>query len=213
MTDTQSLPHTTAQPDIVSAQEWGRARADLLVAEKAATRLLDRLAAQRRRLPMVAFRSDYQFAGDDGSVSLLDLFDGQPQLALYQFMNAGPDHLCPGCSAFTNNVVALDAIREAGVSWATVSDMPLAQIEAGKAEHGWSMPFVSSADTSFAADCGVEGGFMFSLFLRRGDDVYRTYTTEQRGVDRLMFLHNILDLAVYGRQEAWEDSPANWPQS
>jgi hypothetical protein len=27
-----------------------------------------------------------------------------------------------------------------------------------------------------------------------------------------MFRQNILDLSPYGRQEAWEDSPAGWPQ-
>ena len=33
-----------------------------------------------------------------------------------------------------------------------------------------------------------------------------------RGVDRLMFVPNILDLAPYGRQQDWEDSPPGWPQ-
>ena len=42
--------------------------------------------------------------------------------------------------------------------------------------------------------------------------MYRTYSTTARGVDRLLFRHNILDLSPYGRQEDWEDSPAGWPQ-
>ncbi len=50
------------------------------------------------------------------------------------------------------------------------------------------------------------------MFLRDGADVYRTYATTARGVDRLMFIHNILDLSPYGRQEEWEDSPPGWPQ-
>jgi len=74
------------------------------------------------------------------------------------------------------------------------------------------MPFYSSRGTSFADDCGAEGGFMLSAFLRDGDQVYRTYSTTNRGVDRLLFVNNIQDLAVYGRQEDWEDSPAGWPQ-
>jgi hypothetical protein len=36
---------------------------------------------------------------------------------------------------------------------------------------------------------------------------------EYRGVDRVLFVNNLLDLAVYGRQELWEDSLAGWPQS
>jgi hypothetical protein len=31
-------------------------------------------------------------------------------------------------------------------------------------------------------------------------------------VDRLVFTNSILDLAPYGRQEDWEDSPPGWPQ-
>jgi predicted dithiol-disulfide oxidoreductase (DUF899 family) len=53
---------------------------------------------------------------------------------------------------------------------------------------------------------------MLTAFLRDGDDVYKTYATTQRGVDRLLFVNNIQDLVVYGRQEDWEDSPEGWPQ-
>ena len=74
------------------------------------------------------------------------------------------------------------------------------------------MPFVSSQGTPFADDCGAGRGFMLSVFLRDGDEVYRTYCTTQRGVDRLVFVHNILDLTPFGRQEDWEDSPPGWPQ-
>jgi predicted dithiol-disulfide oxidoreductase (DUF899 family) len=103
-------------------------------------------------------------------------------------------------------------LADTGVSWATVSNMPLAQIEAYKARMGWTMPFVSSRGTTFADDCGAGGGFMLTVFLRDGEDVYRTYNTTARGVDRLLFVNNVLDLTPYDRQEDWEDSPAGWPQ-
>jgi len=201
-----------AQPRIVSEQEWEQARGDLLTAEKEATRALDALAARRRRLPMVKFGNDYVFSTPAGPRSLADLFEGRDQLAVYQFMDNGPDEFCPGCTAFTNNVTDLDALAGAGVSWVTASDMPLAQIEAYKAQMGWTLPFVSSHGTSFSADCGAGAGFTLSLFLRDGADIYRTYSTTARGVDRVMFLHNILDLSPYGRQQDWEDSPPGWPQ-
>jgi predicted dithiol-disulfide oxidoreductase (DUF899 family) len=200
-----------AKPMIVSGTEWQQAREDLLKAEKEATRALDALAARRRRLPMVKF-GDYQFETPAGPKTLTDLFEGRNQLAVYQFMDRGPDEFCPGCTRFTSNVADLDALAEGGVSWVTVSDMPLAQIESYKARMGWTMPFVSSHGTSFSQDCGAGGGFLLNMFLRDGTDVYRTYSTTGRGVDRLMFLHNILDLAPYGRQEDWEDSPSGWPQ-
>jgi Bacterial protein of unknown function (DUF899) len=71
---------------------------------------------------------------------------------------------------------------------------------------------VSSHGTTFADDCGAGGGFMLSVFLRDGEQVYRTYGTTARGVDRLLFVNNILDLTPYRRQEDWEDSPSGWPQ-
>lgn len=54
---------------------------------------------------------------------------------------------------------------------------------------------------------GVGGGFLLNAFLRDGDGVYRTYSTTCRDVDRLLFVNNIQDHTVYGRQEDWEDSP------
>ncbi len=205
----------TSMPEIVSPERWQEERDGLMKAEKEATRALDALAAQRRRLPMVKFDpAKYQFASSDGPVTLIDLFDGRRQLVVYQFMDVGPDDFCPGCTNFTNNIVNLPALTEYDANWANISNMPLAQIEGYKARMGWTLPFVSSHGTTFSADCGCSevGGFMLSVFLRDGDDVYRTYNTGSRGVDRLMFVTNVADLLPYGRQEDWEDSPAGWPQ-
>jgi predicted dithiol-disulfide oxidoreductase (DUF899 family) len=200
-------------PKIVSAEEWQRERGELLQAEKDATRALDAIAARRRRLPMVKFDNNtYVFETSTGPNTLVDLFAGRNQLVVYQFMDNGPDHYCPGCTHFTNNVSDVAEMANVGVSWWTVSNMPLAQIEAYKSRMGWIMPFASSQHTAFADDCGAGGGFMLSVFLRDGDYVYRTYSTTARGVDRLVFVNNILDLTPYGRQEDWEDSPPGWPQ-
>jgi predicted dithiol-disulfide oxidoreductase (DUF899 family) len=200
------------KPKIASAEEWQEARDELLAAEKEATRTLDAIAAQRRRLPMVKVENKYTFDTPAGKETLPDLFGDQVQLAVYQFMDRGPDAYCPGCTWFTNNVAHLPGLAGAGVAWVTLSDMPLAQIEAYKTRMGWTLPFASSHGTSFSADCGAGEGFALSLFLRDGTDVYRTYSTTARGVDRLLFVNNILDLAPYGRQQDWEDSPPGWPQ-
>ena len=200
-----------AKPKIVLANEWQQARDDLLIAEKEVTRALDALAARRRQLPMVKFDS-YQFDTPTGPKMLTELFGDRDQLAIYQFMDLGPDQYCPGCTKVADNVTDLDGLAEAGVTWMTVSNMPLAQIEDYKARMGWTLPFVSSHGSSFSDDCGAGAGFMLSLFLRDGNDVYRTYSTTSRGVDRLVFRHNILDLCPYGRQEDWENSPSGWPQ-
>jgi len=202
-----------AMPRVVSPEEWERERHELLQLEKEATRTLDALAARRRRLPMVPMDGNrYVFATSTGPTTLLGLFAGRDQLVIYQFMDNGPDDFCPGCTHLTNSVVDLAELAATGVSWSTVSNMPLAQMEGYWARQGWTVPFASSHGTTFADDCGAGGGFMLSVFLRQGDDVYRTYSTTARGVDRLLFPNNVLDLTPYGRQEDWEDSPPGWPQ-
>jgi predicted dithiol-disulfide oxidoreductase (DUF899 family) len=128
-------------------------------------------------------------------------------------MDVGPDGYCPGCTHFTNNVADLAGLAANGVSWATISNMPPAQIERRKAEMGWTLPFLSSRGTTFADDCGAGGGFMLTAFMRDGDKVFRTYNTTARGVDRVLFVNNMLDLVAWGRQEDWEDSPEGWPQN
>jgi predicted dithiol-disulfide oxidoreductase (DUF899 family) len=200
-------------PEIVSADQWQAHRDELLKSEKELPRALDAVAARRRRLPMVEFDNErYVFDTPEGPKHLIDFFGDQQQLVVYQFMDRGPDEFCPGCTHFTNNVSDLGTLAENGVAWVTVSEMPLARIQAYAARKGWTVPFVSSRGTTFAADCGSDGGFMLTVFLRDGDHVYRTYSTTARGVDRLLFVNNILDLAPYGRQEDWEDSPPGWPQ-
>lgn len=210
MTASDLTDAAPAMPPVVSPQRWQQLREELLTQEKQLTRAADALAATRRRLPMVRF-GEYAFAGADGSRTLVELFEGRHQLAVYQFMNLGPDQFCPGCTHFTDNVADLAGLADSGVAWATVSDMPYEQIRRYGTERGWTLPFYSSAETTFAADCGASA-FLLSLFLRDGDQVYRTYSTTARGVDRALFVNNILDLAPYGRQEAWEDSPQGWPQ-
>ena len=204
-------------PPVVSASDWQAARDELLVEEKALTRALDALAAKRRRLPMVAFDKPYVFEGPDGSASLADLFEGRRQLVIYNFMLwPDSDEICGGCASFTDNIPNLAHLNARDTTYAIVSRVPLEQIEAVKQRFGWTLPWYSSYGSDFNYDVGVstDRGEMFglSVFLRDGDDVYRSYFTSGRGVDRIRVDFNLLDLTPLGRQEAWEDSPDGWPQ-
>ena len=75
----------TALPPVVDADTWQRQLDALRVREKAATRELDAIAAQRRRLPMVEM-PDYTLEGEQGPVRLADIFDGKSQLIVYNHM-------------------------------------------------------------------------------------------------------------------------------
>ena len=86
-----------------SRKEWLAARTSLLAEEKELTRRSDELARKRQALPWVAVEKDYAFEADDGTKTLVDLFDGRSQLLVYHFMfgptvDGWPDTGCPGCS-------------------------------------------------------------------------------------------------------------------
>jgi hypothetical protein len=49
-------------------------------------------------------------------------------------------------------------------------------------------------------------------YLRDGDRVFETYWPKRRGVQTMDYSLALMDLTVFGRQEAWEDSPPGWPQ-
>jgi predicted dithiol-disulfide oxidoreductase (DUF899 family) len=220
--ETRKSQKPMSHPQIVSREEWQRARDQLLVKEKAATRARDALAAERRRLPMVRIEKNYFFEGPDGKVSLLDLFEGRRQLIIYHFMFAPdvdgwPSAGCPGCSMVVDNIGHLAHLHARDTSFALVSRAPLANLESYKRRMGWTVPWFSSAGTDFNDDFGVttaEGeNFGLSVFLRDGDTVFHSYFTTARGVDVLDTNFTLLDMTPFGRQEDWEDSPAGWPQT
>jgi predicted dithiol-disulfide oxidoreductase (DUF899 family) len=213
-------------PPVVTATEWQAAYEALLAEEKEATRARDALAARRRRLPRVHIEKDYVFDGPDGKATLLDVFEGRGQLLLYHFMfgpnqNAG----CDGCSMFVDQVGHLAHLHARDTSFALVSRAPITKIEAYRKRMGWTIPWYSSLESEFNVDFGVgpetpqpdvyQDGETFGLsaFLRDGDRVFRTYFTTARGVEALGSVWTLLDLTPLGRQEEWEDSPADYPQT
>jgi predicted dithiol-disulfide oxidoreductase (DUF899 family) len=216
MTDTIALPRT------VSDAEWQAAREALMAKEKAATRARDALAAERRRLPMVKIVKDYLFDGERGKAHLIDLFEGRRQLILYHFMFAPdvsgwPHAGCDGCSWYVDNIGNLSHLHARDTSLVLVSRAPLPTILSYKQRMGWTVPWYSSAGSDFNSDFGVttdQGESSgTSVFLRDGDEVFRTYFTTGRGDELLGGFWAYLDITPLGRQEDWEDSPEGWPQT
>ena len=91
-------------PATVTQAEWEEARQRLLIKEKEATRALDALAAERRRLPVVRIEKDYELVGPDGKVPFSALFEGRRQLIVYHFMFAPGSDPCDGCASFADNI-------------------------------------------------------------------------------------------------------------
>jgi predicted dithiol-disulfide oxidoreductase (DUF899 family) len=213
-------------PEIVSSSEWDAAREELRAEEKAHMRAGDAIAAKRRRLPMVRIEKEYALAGPGGEASLLDLFEGRRQLLLYHFM-FGPSQEagCDGCSMVADSVGHLAHLHARDATFAMVSRAPLEKIEAYRGRMGWDIPWHSSFESDFNVDfkTGLEvpqpdqyqdgESFGLSVFIRDGDEVFRTYFTTARGIEPLVSTFTLLNWAPLGRQEIWEDSPEGYPQT
>ena len=213
MTDQSKPP----MPAIVDAAAWRAALDAQIAREKAHTRAQDALAAERRRLPMMRLGKDYRFETPYGGRSLVELFEGRRQLIVYHFM-FGPawEAGCPGCSWVADAMSHPAHLHARDVSFVMVSRAPLDRLLWYRQRMGWIAPWVSSLNCDFNQDMGVttdEGEqHGVSVFLCDGSDIFRTYTTGARGVEQLGSHWSYLDLTPYGRQENWEDSPADYPQ-
>jgi len=198
-------------PTVVSRSEWESARAELLAKEKEATRARDALAAERRRMPMVAVEKAYRFEGPDGAAGLLDLFAGRRQLLVYRFffepgVARWPEAGCGGCSMFTDQAGELAHLHARDTSFVLVSPAPQADIRRFRERMGWEIPWFTTRD-DFSADFDVPEYFGLNVFLRDGDRIFRTYFTTGRGVEALGSVWTFLDLTRSGARRRGRTRP------
>ena len=143
--------------EVVSREQWQAASEELLRREKEHTRTADELARQRRALPWVAIGKRYVFDTDDGPRTLPELFGGRSQLMFYHFM-FGPSYQA-GCPVNSSIADSLDGLlphlHARDVTVMLVSQAPLARLRAYKRLMGWSIPWVSAANTDFNIDLGA----------------------------------------------------------
>lgn len=209
------MTEQTALPPVVDQDTWRAALDDLRRREKAATRELDAIAAQRRKLPMVEL-PEYTLIGAEGPVRLVDIFDGRSQLIVYNHMwNNGAEWQCSGCTGYTSQFTRLDFLSDYDARFVIVTNGPIEEALAYKAKVGNKMDWYSSSESSFGSDMGAPpgAGFAVNVFLRHDDTVYRTWHTDGRGCEQLGHSFALIDVLPYGRQEQWQDSPEGWPQS
>ncbi|WP_155368348.1 DUF899 family protein [Catellatospora vulcania] len=202
-----------ASPPVVDRRSWLRARDELLAREKAHTREGDAIAAARRRLPMTPV-PPVAVQGPGGRTPLVDVFEGRSMLIAYFHMwhdDAPFEEQCEGCTFSTCHVQLLDYLHARDVTYAVFCQGPYADSAPFARFMGYPFPWYSAHEADPALADGRDFGFI-ACYLRDGDQVYETYWTTGRGVEALMTSYHALDLTVYGRQEAWEDSPAGWPR-
>src|SRR5271165_7211219 len=142
---------------IATREDWLQARTALLAEEKEFTCARDALSAKRRALPWVRIDKPYRFEGDNGQLTLSDLFGPRRQLIVFHFMFA-PDweKPCKSCSFWAdgfNGVIAHLAQRD--TTLVAVSRAPLEKLQARKRKMGWTFPWVSSDESEFNYDFAV----------------------------------------------------------
>ena len=165
---------------------------------------------------MVEVNSATPLIGERGAVTLLDAFEERRLLIAYYFMwHAGrpaPEQ-CEGCTFFTSQVRELSYIHSRDVTYATFCQGPYEESARYRDFMGWEMPWYSAQDSLDTLLVGRRVGMMHIVcYLRERSNVFETYWTTMRGVEAMDNRYRLLDLTIYGRQEAWEDSPTGWPQ-
>lgn len=198
---------------VVSRQQWDLARETLLRREKELTRAQDALARDRLALPWVKVDKAYQFQDASGPHALSHLFQGKSQLIVYHFM-FDPDweEGCSGCSFLVDHLdSALTHLRHHDISVVAVSRAPYGKLAAFKQRMAWDFDWFSSEGCDFNFDLGasvakadgdVEERSGASAFFRDPDgETFHTYSTFERGVERLAGAYNYLDIAPLGRNE------------
>jgi predicted dithiol-disulfide oxidoreductase (DUF899 family) len=120
----------------------------------------------------------------------------------------------PMCTAVTTQVRELSYFHSRDVNFAVFCQGPYAESAKYRDFMGWEMPWYSAPKDSLnVLLVGRRVGRMHIVcYLRQGSKVFETYWTTARGVEVMDNSYHLLDLAVYGRQETWEDSPAGWPE-
>lgn len=203
-----------ALPPVVDADTWRRELDELRIREKAATRELDAIAAQRRRMPMVEV-ADHTLTGPDGPIALSDIFDGRSQLIVYNHMwTDGATFQCGGCTGYTSQFTRLDFLDNYDARFVIVTNGPIDEALNYKRRVGNQMDWYSAAGTTFGTevDAAPGEGFAVNVFLRDGQRVFRTWHTAGRGTEQLGHTFSLLDILPWGRQEEWQDVPDGWPQ-
>jgi predicted dithiol-disulfide oxidoreductase (DUF899 family) len=218
--------------------EYLAAREELRLAEIEAMRQVECVAEMRRRLPQGAVVGDYEFtegpveldAGDEpaATVRLSELFTGPDRaLVVYQLMygklQTSP---CPMCTMWIDGYNAVAQHLAQNVDFAIAAAAELPALRAHARSRGWkNLRLLSCGDSTFKYDMASEDAegnqdSTISVFTRDSSGTLRHFYTghpwladeiNERGIDRLTPVYNMLDLTPQGRGDWYAD--LSYPRS
>jgi len=188
---------------------------------------VERVARLRRKLPLGGLvPEDYVFdfsdAGAVRQLRLSELFrNGLDTLLVYSYM-FGPKvpQPCPMCTSFLDSLEGTAAHLSQRANLAVVAKSPIGRVQQFAQARGWRrLRLLSSPNNNYNRDYHgetPEGGQLplLNVFVRRKGKIYHTYATElqfmppdkgqnQRHIDMMWPLWNLLDLTPEGRGAGW----------
>lgn len=210
-----------AKPYPNDSAAYRQARTALLAEEIELRRHIERVAEQRRALPLGGVAPPHRFRDENGAiVTLADMFGRHDTLCTYFWM-FGPERQrpCPMCTAF---IGSLDTpARDLGqrVALAVIGRSPVARQLAFARERGWrNLHFYETIGDDFARDyrgLAPDGSEWPALdvWVKRNGQVHHFWAAElggtedpgqdPRGAPDPTPLWNILDLTPAGRGTDW----------
>lgn len=178
--NTKRLPNESA--------EYRRARNALLAEEIELRRHIERVAEQRRQLPPGGeVTRQYRFVGEQGPVTLEQLFGDKDTLIIYSYM-FGPkrEKPCPMCTSLMAAWEGKVPDIEQRVALAMVARSPIDKLVGGKRSRGWTqLPVYSDPDGEFTRDYVSpedEDTAGYTVFTRRDGTIRHFYSAEM-GMD------------------------------
>ncbi len=207
---------------------YRKARDKLLKEEVKLRRQVEAVAKLRRKLPMGGALPE-DFAFDEAAdvvgmrmVRLSELFaPGKDTLILYSYMySLAMQNPCPMCTSIIDSLDGAAPHVGQRVNLAVVAKSPLPRLLTFARNRGWkNLRFLSSADNSYNRlyHAETEDGHqmpIMNVFVKRGDAVRHVWASEllftkaekdqnQRHVDMIWPLWNLLDLTPEGRGRDW----------
>lgn len=219
--DAAELAAATRKPFPGESPDYGRARTALLAEEIELRRHIERVAEQRRALPLGGEAGHYRFRDGDGREGgLAEMFGPHPSLVTYFWMY-GPqrERPCPMCTAFLD---AFDnPVRQISerAGFAVIGRSPVARQVAFAQERGWrNLRFYQAIGDAFPRDyrgLSPEGEEWpaLNVWAKRDGRVHHFWAGElggtedpgqdPRGAPDPTPLWNILDLTPEGRGTDW----------
>ncbi|EJM98664.1 DUF899 family protein [Phyllobacterium sp. YR531] len=202
------------------SEEYRNARNALLAEEIELRRHIERVAEQRRALPLGGrVTAPYKFEGENGHGDFASLFGDKQTLIVYSYM-FGPQRKrpCPMCTSLLSawDGEAKDVDQRA--SLAIVARSPIDRLLAFKEERRWTgLKLYTDLTGEYSRDyVSAEGDddAAINVFTRRDGVIHHFWSGEMggktadpgqdpRGAPDLMPLWNILDMTPEGRGSNW----------